>query len=139
MASERALGNDWLFKVGTNPNEYPILCQSDGVLNAEAAEIDATCKEDTAQFLLAGKPGYTFSVTAKLDEENTTSKYSFNEVADAFVAGTTLDYVLGRTTSGDTIFSGTCVVGSFTLNTPLDEVPEWEATFNVRTLTVGTN
>ena len=134
-ASDRQLGNDWLFRLGGS--DFPILCQQSGNLEASADDIDATCKEDTAKYLLAGKPGYNFAVTSELDELNTTSKYTFKQVVDAFTASTTLDFQLGRTAAGNTIFEGTCKVGGWSIDTPLDDVPEWTANFRVLTITAS--
>lgn len=135
MASARKLGNDWLFRLGAS--DEPVLCQVSGSLTGTSEEIDATCKEDTSKFILSGKPGYEFTVTAELDEANTTGKYTFKQVVDALAADTTLDFDLGRSVTGDTEFTGTCKVGTWNLNTDLDDVPSWEATFRVVTMTIG--
>lgn len=139
MASERKLSNDDIVQIGTSPTFEPFLCEVSHNFDATSEEIDATCKSDSAKFLLAGKPSYTFSVTAELDQENTTGAYTYQDAVADFVAGTVRDFQVGTSTVGDTIFTGTCVVSGFSKSSELDDVPTVTFNFNVRTLSTSVN
>jgi len=90
-------------------------------LSLEKDMIDTTAYESNGhKEYLAGEGGGTISATILYDEDGT-SGGTYNDLFDAWKAGTSVAFIYGGTVTGDEIYSGNCFISSLSLNAPKNE------------------
>lgn len=91
--------------------------------------IEVTTKDsNNFKEFLAGELGATINVEGMWDEGAT---YGYSDLFAAYKARTAIAFIFGGTTSGDEIYTGSCLISQLDVNGPKNEASTWSATLQV--------
>lgn len=122
-------GTTIVLKIG----DVLVVGETQSSLNLTRDMIETTSKHSTGQAktYIAGEKGATISASGLYDPDDAT--YGYSEAFSHYDAGTSVAFVIGGTTSGDPIYSGSALISSLTLDNPQND----KSTFSVELQVTG--
>ena len=122
------LGYDVLVKLATQTVDGTVTKS----INLTTDMIDVTTDLSTghAKEFLPGETGATLQVEGKV-EEGVTTNYAIEDLIDAHIARTALEFVYGKLAAGSMTITGTGYISALNMSSAKGEAQTWSATIQV--------